>query len=94
MYVLNFTNPSKKDLKRVDKADRVFLLDRLNDFATNFDNEYEIALMQKGIIKKLKGQKEDMYRLKLRSYRVVYKKENNILVILVLNVTTRESAYK
>jgi mRNA interferase RelE/StbE len=50
--------------------------------------------MQKDIIKKLKGQKEDIYRLKLRSYRVVYKKEDNILVILILNVTTREGAYK
>ena len=94
MYILNFTNPSKKDLKKINKADKVFIIDRLKDFVNNFNDDYEIALMQKGTIKKLKGQKEDIYRLKLRSYRVIYKKENNILIILVLNVSTREGAYK
>jgi mRNA interferase RelE/StbE len=94
LYCLNFTNPSKKDLKKINKSDRIFILDRLKDFVNNFNTDYEISLMQKDIIKKLKGQKEDIYRLKLRSYRVVYKKEDNILVILILNVTTREGAYK
>ena len=50
--------------------------------------------MQKGKIKKLQGQKEELYRLKLRSYRVIYKKYNYRLVILVVHITTRESAYK
>lgn len=50
--------------------------------------------MQNGTIKKLKGQSEEIYRLKLRSYRIIYKKEDATLIILVLNVTTRESAYK
>jgi len=50
--------------------------------------------MQKGKIKKLQGQKEILYRLKLRSYRVVYKKQNEELIILVVHVSTREGAYK
>ena len=45
-------------------------------------------------LKKLQGQKEVLYRLKLRSYRVIYKKYEDRLVILVVHVTTRESAYK
>jgi len=45
-------------------------------------------------IKRLQGKKEILYRLKLRSYRVVYKKYEDKLVILVIHFTTRESAYK
>ena len=36
----------------------------------------------------------ELYRLKLRSYRVIYKKYEDKLVILVVHVTTRESAYR
>jgi len=94
LYTINFTNPSKKDLKKIDKSNQLFIKNSLIDFANKFNNEYEISLMQKGIIKKLKGQTEDIYRLKLRSYRVIYKIEDDILIILVLNITTRESAYR
>ena len=94
LYTLNFTNPSKKDLKKIDKSNQLFIKKSLIDFVSNFNNEYEISLMKKGVIKKLKGKTEDIYRLKLRSYRVIYKKEEDILIILVLNVTTREDAYK
>ena len=94
MYHIQFTNPSKKDLKKIDKSNQLFIKNSLLDFVTNFNDEYEVLLMKRGTIKKLKGQKEDIYRLKLRSYRVVYKKENDIFVILVLNINTRESVYK
>lgn len=94
MYILNFTNPSKKDLKKIDKSNQLFIKNSLIDFASNFNYEYEISLMKKGIIKKLKGKSEDIYRLKLRSYRVIYKKEDDVLIILVLNITTREDAYR
>jgi mRNA interferase RelE/StbE len=50
--------------------------------------------MSIGKIKKLQGQKEELYRLKLRTYRVVYKKYEDRLVILVVHVTSREGAYK
>ena len=94
MYTLSFTNPSKKDLKKIDAADKIFIKKSLIDFANRFDNDYEISLMQKGSIKKLKGQKEDIYRLKLRTYRAVYKKEDDKLIILIVSITTREGAYK
>lgn len=93
MYILNFTNPAKKDLKKIDKSDQLLIKKSLTKFIENFNNDYEISLMQTGKIKKLQGEKEILYRLKLRSYRVVYKKEEDILIILVLNVTTRENAY-
>ena len=94
MFTLEFTISSKKELKRIDKHSQSFILDSLDDFIESFSTEYEIALMHKGKIKKLQGQKEVLYRLKLRSYRVVYKKYEDRLVILVVHITTRESAYR
>jgi len=94
LYKLSFTNPSKKDLKKIDKPNQLFIKKSLIEFISQFNSEYEISLMKKGIIKKLKAQSENIYRLKLRSYRVIYKKENEVLIILVLNITTREGAYK
>ncbi|WP_415398441.1 type II toxin-antitoxin system RelE family toxin [Sulfurimonas sp. CS5] len=94
MYTLEFATSSKKELKKVEKHSQAFILDSLEDFIESFSTEYEIALMQTGKIKKLQGQKEELYRLKLRSYRVIYKKYEDKLVILVVHVTTRESAYR
>lgn len=94
MYEIDFATTAKKDFKQIDKSDIVFIHDSLYDFAQNFNAEYEKSLMHSGKIKKLKGQKETFYRLKLRTYRVIYKKYENKLVILVVHVTTREGAYK
>lgn len=94
MYKIDFKSSTKKDFKKINNIDLKFIRDSLSDFGKKFSSEYEILLMQKGKIKKLQGQKEDLYRLKLRSYRIIYKKYEDRLVILVFHVTTRESAYK
>lgn len=94
MYTLTLNQSAKKDLKNIDKQNQVFILDSLEDFMKNFSFEYEKSLMHSGKIKKLQGQKELLYRLKLRTFRVIYKKYEEKLIILVVHVTTRESAYK
>ncbi len=94
MYKIDFKPSVKKDFKKIDKADTLFIHNSLNDFIKNFSSEYETTLMSSGKIKKLQGQKEILFRLRLRSYRVVYKKYEEKLMILVVRVTTRESAYK
>lgn len=94
MHTVELLRSAKKDLKQIDKHLQVFILDSLQEFEQNFNVEYERNLMQTGKIKKLQGQKEVLYRLKLRSFRVIYKKQDDKLIILVLNVTTREGAYR
>ncbi len=94
MYKIDFKPNVKKDFKNINKSDIAFLRSSLYDFAENFNADYEISLMATGKIKKLQGQKEILYRLKLRSYRIIYKKYEDKLIILVVHVTTRESAYK
>ena len=74
MFTLEYTISSKKGLKKVNKHTQAFILDSLEDFIESFSPEYEIALMKTGKIKKLQGKKEILYRLKLRSYRIIYKK--------------------
>lgn len=94
MYKIDFKPNVKKDFKNIDKSDIAFIRNSLYDFAENFNTDYEASLMATGKIKKLQGQKEILYRLRLRSYRVIYKKYEDRLVILVVHVTTREGAYK
>ncbi|MDK9692997.1 MAG: hypothetical protein OEL19_01965, partial [Sulfurimonas sp.] len=71
MYSIEFFNSAKKDLKSIDKQNQAFILDSLDEFSLNFSSANEKSLMQSGKIKKLKGQKEIIYRLKLRMYRVI-----------------------
>ena len=94
MYALEFTRSSKKELKNIDRYQQSYILDSLEKFVDSFSSQSETRLMKSGKIKKLQGQKELLYRLKLRSYRVVYKKYKDRLLILVLHVTTREDAYR
>lgn len=94
MYTIDFSSTAKKDFNTINKADIQFIYDFLYEFGKNFSTDYEKALMHSGKIKKLQGQKELLWRLKLRSYRVIYKKYEDKLFILVVHVTTREGAYK
>ena len=94
MYKIEFKKSVKKDFKQIDKTDILFIRDSLKEFAKNFNNSYELSLMQSGKIKKLKSQSEEIYRLRLRSYRVIYQKFSDKLVILVLRITTCENAYR
>lgn len=94
MYCLEFERSSLKDFKRISKADIRFLKDSITNFVVSFSDEFEKEFLRLGKIKKLKAQTQELYRLKLRSYRVIYKKEEDKLIILVVAVKSRENSYK
>jgi mRNA interferase RelE/StbE len=94
MYILEFKSSVNKDFKNINISDIKFIKDSLEEFAKNFSHSYEQELTKLGKIKKLQGFSEDIYRLKLRTYRVIYKKEEDRLIILVLSLKTRENSYK
>ena len=94
MYTLEFKASVKKDFRHISKADITFVKESLYTFVENFSSDYERELLKAGKIKKLLGETEVLYRLKLRRYRVIYKKEDDRLVILVLSVKSREGAYR
>ena len=94
MYKLEFKKCVKKDLKNIPKPQLLFIKESLETFVKNFNQKYEKKLLKLGKIKKLQGQQETFYRLRLRRYRVIYQKKDNILVILVLSIKSRENSYK
>ena len=94
MYTLFFKSSVNKDFGHIAKADIGFIKASLLTFAERFDHDYEQALMQNGKIKKLQGESETLYMLRLRRYRVIYKKEDDRLVLLILSVKSREGAYR
>ena len=94
MYLLEFEKSVKKDFKNINISDIKFIKDSLYSFVENFSFEYEQELLKTGKIKKLQGLNEELYRLKLRTYRVIYKKEEDRLIILVVAVKSRENSYK
>ena len=94
MYSLEFEKSVKKDFKNINISDIKFIKESLFSFVENFSFEYEQELLKTSKIKKLQGMDEELYRLKLRTYRVIYKKEEDRLIILVVSVKSRENSYK
>ena len=94
MYTLEFEKAVKKDFKNINISDIKFIKESLYSFVENFSFAFEQELLKTGKIKKLQGMEEELYRLKLRTYRVIYKKEEDNLIILVVSVKSRENSYK
>lgn len=92
-YSLDFDKKASKDLFSLDKSIRNFILDELENFINNFDEAYEKELIKLTKIKALKGEYKGLYRLRLRTYRLIYEKQNDKLVILVLRVSHRKDIY-
>lgn len=93
-YSLDFDKKASKDILSLDKSTRNFILDELEIFINNFDENYEKELMKLTKIKALQGEFKGLYRLKLRTYRVIYEKIGTKLVILVLRVSHRKDVYR
>lgn len=94
MYTLEFEKSVKKDFKNINISDIKFIKESLYSFIENFSFEYEQELLRTGKIKKLQGMDDELYRLRLRTYRVIYKKEEDRLIILVVSVKSRENSYR
>ena len=94
MYDLEFKASVKEDFRRIAKPDILFIKESLLTFVEHFSTAYENELLKTKKIKKLQGETETLYRLRLRRYQVIYKKEGDRLVILVLSVKSREGAYR
>ena len=93
MYKIEFSANSKKDLDFLDKPIKLFVLKSLADFQNNFNADYEKELIKTGKIKALKGDWSGYYRLRLRTYMVIYVKEVDKLIILIVRISHRKDAY-
>ena len=93
-YSLDFDKKASKDLLSLNKSVRNFILDELEIFINNFDEDYEKELIKIKKIKSLHGEFKGLFRLRLRTYRIIYEKQNEKLIILVLRVSHRKDAYQ
>ncbi len=93
-YTLEFDKKASKEVLSLDKSTQNFILDELEKFISNFDEDYEKELLKLTKIKALQGEFKGLYRLKLRTYRVIYEKFENKLIILVLRVSHRKDVYR
>lgn len=92
-WELKFRNSVKKDFNNIGFFESAKIMKSLNNFIENFSDDQERILLKNGNIKRLKGSLEGCYRLRLRTYRVIYEKRENELIILVLRVGSRGDVY-
>lgn len=92
-WTLRFASGVDQDMRRLDRTDARFIIDSLQLFVESYD-EVEPGFIKSGKIKRLKGEWAGFLRLRLRTYRVIYRKYKKTLVIFVVRVSHRREAYR
>jgi len=86
LYKLVFLERARNDLKKIDRANQKIIKAKLLILARN-----PAAL--KNNIKRLSGAEESLYRLRVGSYRAIFKKDKARLIVLVVRVGHRREVY-
>ena len=87
---IKYSEKSVKDLKSFSSADRILIVKKLHYLAENFE-----ILKESKKVRELKGgEYKSQYRfIVARKIRVLFRVENNEIVLLVLRVGFRKSIY-
>jgi mRNA interferase RelE/StbE len=89
VYELKFLGRALDDLKRIDKPHQRIIKEKLLILAhTPEALKNNIKRLQAG-----DGGGEDFFRLRVGSYRVVFKKEERRLLILIVRIGHRKEVY-
>jgi len=86
LFKLLFLGRAVDDFARIGRPHKKIIKEKLLILAENPE-----AL--KNNIKKLSGSGEDLYRLRVGSYRVIFKKEEDKLLIIVVRIGHRKEVY-
>ena len=86
MYELKFLKSAIKELKKLDFVAQQMIKDKLEGFIKNPEE-------MKKHIKPLSGRFKGKYRLRVRKYRVIYQKRDDVMVILIVRVGPRKNIY-
>ena len=85
LYTVKFDRRVKKDFKSIPAKDIERIKSAIEDLSNN---------PRPDGCTKLKGDKRDYYRIRVRNYRVVYSIEDKILLVLVIRVGPNREIYK
>jgi len=86
MYKLKFLGKALDDLKNIDRDHQKIIKEKLLILAKNPE-------VLKNNIKKLNGTKENFYRLRVGNYRVIFKKKEKQLIIIIVRIGHRKEIY-
>jgi mRNA interferase RelE/StbE len=86
MYRLEFLPGAVKDLKKLDFVVQKMIKNKLEILAAN-------PGQLKNDIKPLKGNHAGKYRLRVRDYRVIFQRHDDVLIILIVGIGHRKNIY-
>lgn len=86
MYRLKFLGKALDDLQRIDKAHQKIIKSKLLILSENPN-----ALRNN--IKSISGTISGLFRLRVGSYRIIFKKEEKELIIVIIRIGHRKSIY-
>ena len=83
MYKVVFEKEAQKEFLKLDKKAQNLIALKLKDLQKgNFSND-----------KALKGKHKGKFRKRAGNYRIIYLKENNILIITIIRIAHRKEVY-
>lgn len=83
MYKVIVPKYALKELSKIDKENQQLIFDKIKD-------------LEKGIFtndKSLKGTHKGKFRKRAGNYRIIYLKENDILLVTVIRIAHRKEVY-
>ena len=83
MYKVIFPKYALKELSKIDKENQQLIFDKIKDSENGiFTND-----------KSLKGRHKGKFRKRAGNYRIIYLKENDILLVTVIRIAHRKEVY-
>ncbi len=89
MYQLLFDESVENDLAIPSHEEQRFILASLDRLSRFYSEGYEQELLRSGILRKLDGEWEGFYRLRLRTFRAIFKKQADSLIVFVVRSRMR-----
>lgn len=83
MYKVAFEAEAQKEFLKIDKINQELVVKKIIDLQNGvFNND-----------KALKGKHKGKFRKRAGNYRIIYLKENNLLVIIIIRIGHRKEIY-
>jgi len=83
MFKIIFPKTTFKELEKIDSENQKLIFEKIKDLeAGNFAKD-----------KTLKGKHKGKFRKRAGNYRIIYLKENDILVITLIRIAHRKEVY-